>query len=108
MLKKINRLSKFKRIENLKSVTTPFFVLKYKKEDARVAKFGFIVSKKIDKRATVRNKIKRMFQKAVQENIEKILPFTFLIIAKERCVKETEESLSKTLSFIFTKENLLK
>lgn len=108
MLKKVNRLSTFGSIKNLKSVPTPYFVLKYKKEEAGVAKFGFIVSKKIDKRAVVRNKIKRVLQEAVRENLERIYPYTFLIIAKKEIINESFEKIENTMSEVLKKEKLIK
>lgn len=108
MLKKENRLSKFNKIINLKSITTPYFIFKYQKEDAGIAKFGFIVSKKIDKRATVRNKIRRKFQEVVRENIESVLPYTYLIVSKEKSKEESKENLSKIFKTILIKNNLQK
>lgn len=108
MLKKENRLSKFNKIENLKSITTPYFILKYQKGDVGIAKFGFIVSKKIDKRATVRNKVRRKLQEIVRENIESVLPYTYLIISKEKSIEESRGNLSKIFKTILIKNNLQK
>lgn len=107
MLKKERRLSSFGKIENLSSASTPYFLLKYKKENG-LSKFGFIVSKKIDKRATVRNEVKRKLKKIVKENIDNIVDGTFLLIATEKSIEEEIERLSEVFREILKKENLLK
>ncbi len=108
MLKKANRLSKFNNLENLKSVSTPYFVLKYKREEEALARFGFVVSKKIDKRAVIRNKVKRKLQQAVRESLGNVLPYTFLIIAKRESIQEESKKISEALKEILIKENIIK
>ena len=54
-------------------------------------RFGYIVSKKVDKRAVVRNKIKRIFREisrmAIKDNI--VLDNDYEIIAKKSIVNKT-------------------
>lgn len=107
MLKKERRLSNFREIENLSSASSPYFLLKYKRENG-LSKFGFIVSKKIDKRATVRNEVKRKLKKVVRENLDNIVDGTFLLIAKEKSIDEEKDKLSEVFRDILKKENLLK
>lgn len=107
MLKKERRLSNFREIENLSSANSPYFLLKYKREHG-LSKFGFIVSKKIDKRATVRNEVKRKLKKVVRENLDNIVDGTFLLIAKEKSIEEVKDKLSEVFRDILKKENLLK
>lgn len=107
MLKKERRLSNFREIENLSSASSPYFLLRYKRENG-LSKFGFIVSKKIDKRATVRNEVKRKLKKVVRENLDNIVDGTFLLIAKEKSIDEEKDKLSEVFRDILKKENLLK
>ncbi len=46
-----------------------FFVLKTAKTNEGKMRFGFIVSQKVSKKAVVRNKVKRRFRSAVQEEL---------------------------------------
>lgn len=108
MLKKANRLSKFGRIENLKSVASPYFILKYKKGEEKAAQFGFIVSKKIDNRAVVRNRVKRKLRKIVAENLESIVSGMFLLIAGEKSTDASFENLDHSFKQILKKEKLKK
>lgn len=61
-----------KEIDQVKAsrqeVFSPSFTLKYvDRGDTGVAKFACVISKKIDKRAVVRNKLKRLIKKAVKQ-----------------------------------------
>lgn len=68
-----------------------FFVLhagKNKQDDSTETKIGFVVSKKIHKRAVIRNKIKRRLREAVSQYIkENNPPYISLIFgAKEASI----------------------
>lgn len=69
MLPKPNRLPSSKFVQVLrrgKRVTLPAMVLVYQANDLNLARFGFVVSAKIDKRATGRNRMKRLLREAVR------------------------------------------
>jgi len=77
MLPKENRLTDdydFRRVKRLgKSYHCPFFKLSLApRKIAGPSRFGFVISTKIDKRATVRNRIKRLLREAMRERLEKI------------------------------------
>lgn len=76
MLKKINRLSKRKDFQEIKEkgkiYQSPIFGLALIKKEEDVKQFGFIISKKISKRAVDRNKIKRYLADSVKNNLDKI------------------------------------
>lgn len=44
----------------------PFFAVKYIPNGLLYSRFGVVVGKKVDKRATERNKIKRMFYESIR------------------------------------------
>ncbi|AKM77926.1 MAG: Ribonuclease P protein component [Candidatus Wolfebacteria bacterium GW2011_GWE1_48_7] len=44
----------------------PFFAVKYVPNGLSYSRFGVVVGKKVDKRATERNKIKRMFYEGIR------------------------------------------
>jgi len=74
MLSKENRLKKKKDFEKLfkegKSFREKFLVLKVNKNNLNNNRFGFIVSKKVSKKAVVRNKIKRQLREIVRKEIK--------------------------------------
>src|SRR3989344_8925245 len=65
MFKTENRLVSGVRFKNSYSFSVPQFILKERKNGLLLNRFGIVVSKKIDKRAVVRNKIKRTFRYAL-------------------------------------------
>ncbi len=109
MLRKENRLLKGERLRNEKTINTPFAVIKIEDSEEKESKFGFIVSKKIDKRAVIRNSIRRRIRAAVEELLDQIEPSkkVLFIIKKEGLNIDYEEILN-TLTRTFRKEGLLK
>lgn len=83
MLKKKNRLTE-KLSKSDRTINSPAFVLKIARNETTTSRFGFVISKKIDKRATVRNRIKRKFRFCLEEKLEKISKgYDFLFIIKK-------------------------
>ncbi len=76
MLPKINSLKKEKDFEKLfkkgKSFKNNFLTLKIVQNNLKESRFGFIISKKVSKKATLRNKIKRRLRSIVWQNIKNI------------------------------------
>lgn len=77
MLKKINRIRKKSDIDSFfgsqfkkdrgRSAASKFFVLKTRTNGVKEVRAGFIVNTKVDKRAVVRNKIKRRLRDIFQK-----------------------------------------
>jgi len=76
MLPDKNRLKKKKDFEKVlkegRGIKEDFLILKVKKNKSKKLRFGFVVSKKISKKAVVRNKIKRRLREVIKERIKKI------------------------------------
>ncbi|MBI3985268.1 MAG: ribonuclease P protein component [Candidatus Levybacteria bacterium] len=108
MLKKIFRLSRVKRNANEKTIDSPLFKLRLSENGENVSKFAFIISKKIDKSAVVRNKLKRVLAKEIEKILEDIKPgYSFIFIVKKEILgKETD--LENIIKDVFLKGNLLK
>ena len=87
MLKKENRLPRgFLKSES--TINSYLYVFKIAKNQKNVSRFGFIVSKKIDKRATVRNRIRRKFRSCIEERLSEIeRGYDFLFIFKKNIEK---------------------
>lgn len=84
MLPKINRIKKKKDFDvifkNSKSIKTNLFVLKIAKNSLGINRFGFVVSTKVSKKATVRNKIRRRFAEVMREETSSIKSGTDLVL----------------------------
>lgn len=109
MFKKEKRLASFVRLSNPSVFHTPFFTVKIAENGSVQNKFGFIVTKKIDKRATFRNRIKRKVR-AILENEDKNLKqgFNFLFFVKKEAMDVTSDKITNVLNDILKKRNLFK
>lgn len=102
-LKRAYRLPAGIRLINPRTYKTRAFLLKVAANNISRRRFGFIVPKTIDKRAVVRNKIRRMFQTCVRSMIEKVGPGHDMLFVAQREAKETnKEEISIEIQKILT------
>jgi len=111
MLPKLYRLRKERDFKILVQQGKSFFLkelgLKYLKNNLDYSRFGFVVSTKIDKRATVRNKIKRRLREIIYQNLKKIkLGFDILILTRPEIKKLDFRQIKEILEKIFIKLDL--
>ena len=71
-------------------------------------KVGFIVSKKVDNRAVIRNKVRRRLREAFRA----LIPYlrdnvNYIVIAREVCGQANFEELANNLLHLIIKSNLL-
>lgn len=89
---------------------SPFFILRYQKSDDNIFRCAVVVGKKVDKRAVVRNKVKRAIVEQVQE-LTKVKQSTFdtaLFMRKAvLTIIDDREKLGQALKEAFTKTNIL-
>lgn len=94
---------KFRLPSSIKFPPKPFFVNNYfvvKVKDNNVGfnRYAFIVSKKIDKRATVRNRVKRVIRACFEKmDLEISKSKDILVIAKGESVDKTNEEIQNSL-----------
>ena len=109
MLKKEYRLPSQTFIKSSLVYKTTFFIARIASNNLDISRFGFVVSKKVDKRATARNKIKRIFRSCIEQNIERIKPgFDFLFIVKKESLSEESKNICSSVIEVLIKERLLK
>ena len=86
MLPKINKLKKERDFGELfkkgRSFKNNFLILKIIQNNSQENHFGFIISKKVSKKAVVRNKIRRRVYSAVHNLMPELSDNLFLLIAK--------------------------
>lgn len=102
MLRKKYRLPRGIGFAKSQAFFSPFFTLRIKNNGLDVCRFGFIVSKKIDKRAVVRNKIKRQIRSCIEKRLNDIVAGKdMLFILKEKSKdRKKEEICGNTLSVL--------
>lgn len=104
MLKKAFRLNKKTGVFG-QSFTAPFFSVRIKKNNLSHNRFGFIVSKRIDKRAVVRNRLKRVFRSNIEDSLEQMRNgYDMLFILRKQVAQKTREEMRSALtSFLKSK-----
>ena len=109
MLPKENRLTDdydFRRVKRLgKSYHCPLFKFSFApRKTEGSSRFGFVISKKIDKRAVVRNRIKRLLREAVRSNLEKIPNgFDIVFVVRPSIVGKSYEEISIEFDKVLSK-----
>lgn len=99
MFAKKNRFS-FKKNLPRHVLNLPSFSVRYEKNDEGL-KVAVVVSKKVDKRAVVRNRIKRVILETVRKNLETNINLNLVFYVKKQAVEssnlmtEVRDSLEK-------------
>lgn len=108
MLKRKYRLSVSKKIPFKSIFNTPFFTLKVAPSTLPYNRYGFIVSKQIDKRAVARNRVKRVLRSCVEEIFGQIRPgFDMILIVRKGAVESPRENLMRVFREQLEKASLL-
>lgn len=106
MLKKINRIGSRKEFLEIKNKGvmnySPIFGWLILEKDDDLKKIGFVISKKISKRAVDRNKIKRRLAESIKKYLNDFNKGTRIVflVKKEilnKNIKEIEEEIKKCL-----------
>jgi ribonuclease P protein component len=108
MLKKIFRLDAPKLIRS-KNIQSASFSLKTAKNDLDIPRFAFVISKKLDKRAVVRNSTKRKLSSCIEEIFDRIKGGNdFIFYPKPLIVEMNHKELLSEIENVFRKEGLQK
>ncbi|MCX6722084.1 MAG: ribonuclease P protein component [Candidatus Staskawiczbacteria bacterium] len=112
MLSKINRIKKKKDFEiifkNSKSFKNNLFIFKIKRNDLGLNRFGFVVSHKVSKKATVRNKIRRRLADLMRKKTTDIKTgVDLVIITLPGIEKKTFSDLKEAINTLFIKSGLM-
>lgn len=102
MLRKSYRLPR-KKIVFSNTIQNPYCTIKASKNGEIGSRFGIVVSKRVEKKAVGRNRIKRKLRKFIEMDRERLLQgmdFLFIIrknwlAEEEKAVKTVQESLRK-------------
>ena len=107
MLKKINRIGQKKEFLEVKNkgkmLNSPLFGAIFLIGETEDIKFGFVISKKISKRAVDRNKIKRRMCEVLRKRLSDFRPGTRMIFLAKKSllgtsVKDVEMEINKLIS----------
>ena len=108
MLKKKYRLSILAKKEKYKTIDVGPFILKISGNNQDYSRFGFSVSRAYDKRAVVRNRIKRQLRVLIEENLKNFASGKdLLFVLKKKAKDESAEKLLETFKKTLIKEKLI-
>ena len=112
MLPKKNRLKKKKDFEKVfksgKGFRDDSLILKVVKNNSGQIRFGFIVSQKISKKATIRNKIKRRISEAIRIRMERFKKgLDGILITLPGIEAKDYWEIDKTVEKLFKKAKIL-
>lgn len=108
-----NRLRKKKDFERVmkdktsKSAAVSFLATKFSHNGAEDTRIGFVVSKKISKKAVVRNKIKRRLRESAREIIPNLISgYDIVIFTMPGITNSDFDGIKKALETLFQKSGL--
>jgi ribonuclease P protein component len=112
MLKKEFRLRKQKDFENVFNrgayFSEKFLMLKAVENNLSFSRFGFVVSKKISKKAVERNRVKRLMSESIRLSQEKIKPgFDVVFVSRVGAVDKSFEEIKEPMEKLLKKLGLL-
>jgi ribonuclease P protein component len=102
-VKRLDRKSFQKVLKEGKTISTSFLVLKYLEQDLPYFRLGILITKKVSKKATERNKIKRRIREIARLNLPKTsknLDMVFIVIPG---IKNDFQILKEKVLKIFSK-----
>ena len=113
MLKNINRLKKGKDFDKIfkkgRGFKENFILLKIIKNNLGLKRFGFIISQKVSKKATIRNKLKRKLRKLIEVEFNKIKEgIDGIFIALPGLENKDYQELKEIIDKILKKAKVLK
>lgn len=112
MLAKKYRLQKGKDFELVfkegKNIDSEFLFLKSRKNNLKISRFGFAVGKKISKKSTARNRIKRRLSETIRMKLGKVKQgFDVVIIAKSGIVNKNYLRIDEVVEKMLRREKLI-
>lgn len=112
MLPRINRLGRQKDFKNIFSfgrfAQASGLVLRFKRNDLAFARFGLVIGTVVDKKATVRNRLRRQVSEIIRHNLKNIMPgLDVVLVGKAALAKKSYKEIEKEVISLFQKNKLL-
>lgn len=109
MLKKENRLARVEKKVGSSFFSSPFFNIRVSKNNEGKVRFGIVVSKKVSKKAVLRNKTKRAVRDIVSQNLDKLSNNKDIIIVSKTILnKQLKKEAEQELKELFLKAKIIK
>ncbi|HPA25229.1 MAG TPA: ribonuclease P protein component [bacterium] len=104
-------LRKKNDFERVAKFGQPFFVsefgFKLIKNNLGKNRYGIVISLQVDKKAVVRNKLRRQIKNIIQKNEQKIKQgYDLMFLTKESLKKLNFQEIAQKIDFLYKKSNL--
>ena len=101
MLRREFRIPKGLRFNNSRLFSSPLFTIKVRENGLTFNRFAIIVSKKVDKRAVVRNRIRRLISSSLEELYNKLKQGRDAIfIVRRDAINKSREDFFKEIKYV--------
>ncbi len=100
MLAKQFRLPASLRLNGFHTIRQSAFLVKYQHNTLPNSRFGFVVSKKIDKRASARNRVKRMARARIEKKWLATKGYDVLFVFQAAIVRQTPQDIAQALDSV--------
>lgn len=112
MFKRKHRLAKntavMSALKTGRGFFNPAFVIRALPKAEGYSRFAVVVSTKVDKRATRRNRLKRILREFLRTHLSSLMPADYVIMLKPLSIKLSEPELLKSFEQSLKKWKLLK
>lgn len=106
MLKREYRIPRIKLV-NPRTIATPYFILRISRNNLFLSRFRFTVSKKVDKRAVVRNKLRRRMSHCIEQQLKNIRGgYDMAFSLRAAALNKKEEVLNSAIVEVFEKQEM--
>ncbi len=106
MLKREYRIPRIK-LANPRTIAIPYFIVRISKNNLSISRFRFNVSKKIDKRAAVRNKLRRRMSHCIEQMYTRIRGgYDMAFSLRAAALNKKEEVLNSAIVDVFEKQQM--
>jgi ribonuclease P protein component len=103
MLKRENRLAKITHRADEMKYFSPLFNVRITDNKDNKVRFGFVVSKKIDKKAVVRNRTKRVLRDTAKDFLKDLASKDIVVVAKKSLSFKEKPEVLREFKNIFNK-----
>lgn len=96
-------------IQEGKKIEKDFLVLKFFRNSLEIARIGFVISQKVSKKASSRNKIKRRLREIIKINLSNLKPgYDLIFFTKKGIIEKDFWEIKEVIEQILKEAKLIK
>lgn len=108
MLSHQYRLPATTKLNHPRFIRTSLFSVKYASSGLTISRFAFVIKKTADKRAVIRNRIRRVFRSCIEELLVEITPgYDMLFFLEKGIMEVTRDSLLIEIRKMLERNNIV-